>query len=112
MFYKAVRIRFTNRNSGFSQLCRNIPRSKTRRLANNLPHPGLSTDHGGSIPTFTENKTRVPRATLYRVKLAVAKIPTQARWSRGRIAIEGESYSSLWRGVSYAAAALIRESGF
>jgi putative peptide zinc metalloprotease protein len=80
--------------------------------ATNLPHPGLSTDHGGSIPTVIDNKTLVPRASLYRVKFAVAQIPSQARWSRGRIAIEGESYSSLWRGVSYVAAALIRESGF
>jgi putative peptide zinc metalloprotease protein len=80
--------------------------------ATNLPHPGLSTDHGGSIPTVVENKTLVPRASLYRVKLTVAQAPSQARWSRGRIAIEGERYSSLWRGVSYVAAALIRESGF
>jgi putative peptide zinc metalloprotease protein len=77
-----------------------------------LPHPGLASDHGGPIPTVTENKALVPRASLYRVKLLVLQAPVQARWSRGRIAIEGERYSALGRAMSYALAALIRESGF
>jgi putative peptide zinc metalloprotease protein len=80
--------------------------------ATSLPHPGLSTEHGGSIPTVTENKVLVPRASLYRVKLQVMQPSGQARWSRGRIAIEGERYSLVWQGVSYLLAAVIRESGF
>lgn len=80
--------------------------------ASALPHPGLSTEHGGPIPTVNEGRTLVPRASLYRVKLELAGLPGQKRWTRGRIAIEGESYSLLWHGLRYAAAVLIRESSF
>jgi putative peptide zinc metalloprotease protein len=80
--------------------------------AASLPHPGLSTDHGGSLTTTNENRQLVPRNSLYRIKLEVLNPPEQKRWTRGRISIEGERYSLLWRGIRYSLAALIRESGF
>jgi putative peptide zinc metalloprotease protein len=80
--------------------------------ATSLPHPGLSTEHGGLIPTTTENKVLVPRSTLYRVRFEVLEPTPQQRWTSGHISVEGESYSIVWRGLRYAASVLIRESGF
>ncbi len=77
-----------------------------------LSHPGMSTDHGGSIPTVMEGKARVPRATLYLIRLKVHGQPEQLRWSRGNVILEGKRYSKVWRAFSYASAILIRESGF
>jgi putative peptide zinc metalloprotease protein len=77
-----------------------------------LPHPGLSTEHGGSIPTTTEGKTLVPREALYQVRLQVNGQPEQMRWARGRITVQGERYSKLWHALRYASSVLIRESGF
>jgi putative peptide zinc metalloprotease protein len=80
--------------------------------ATSLPHPGLSTDHGGLIPTTTENKVLIPRSTLYRVRFEVLEPAPQQRWTSGHISVEGESYSMVWRSLRYAMSVLIRESGF
>jgi putative peptide zinc metalloprotease protein len=80
--------------------------------ASSLPHPGLSTDHGGLIPTTTENKVIIPRSTLYRVRFEVLEPTPQQRWTSGHISVEGERYSLVWRSMRYAIAVLIRESGF
>ncbi len=77
-----------------------------------LPHPGLSTDHGGSIPTTSDGKTLIPRETLYRVRFEVLGKPEQMRWTRGRVAFEGKAHSKLWMGFRYATAIFVRESGF
>jgi putative peptide zinc metalloprotease protein len=80
--------------------------------AASLPHPGLSTEHGGLIPTTTENKVLVPRSALYRVRFEVVEPTPQQRWTSGHISVEGESYSMVWRSLRYAMSVLIRESGF
>jgi putative peptide zinc metalloprotease protein len=80
--------------------------------ASSLPHPGLSTDHGGIIPTTTENKVLIPRNALYRVRFEVLEPTPHRRWTSGHISVEGESYSLVWRSMRYAMSVLIRESGF
>jgi putative peptide zinc metalloprotease protein len=80
--------------------------------AASLPHAGLSTDHGGSIPTTTDGKTLMPRETLYRVRFEVLGKPEHMRWTRGRVAFEGKAHSKVWMGLRYAAAVFVRESGF
>ena len=77
-----------------------------------LPHPGLSSDHGGPIPTVMDGRAMVPRDSLYLVRLKVAGSPEHTRWSRGRVTLQGERHSKVWRAVSYASSILIRESGF
>lgn len=77
-----------------------------------LPHPGMSTDHGGPIPTVAEGRAVVPREALYLVRLKVQGAPDQVRWSRGRVTLQGQRHSKVWRAFSYAASVLIRESGF
>jgi putative peptide zinc metalloprotease protein len=77
-----------------------------------LPHPGMSADHGGSIPTVMEGKAMVPREAMYLVRLKVEGKPDQARWTRGRITVQGKRHSKLWTAISYASSILIRESGF
>lgn len=77
-----------------------------------LPHPGMSTDHGGSIPTVMDGRAEVPREALYLVRLKVEGTPDQVRWSRGRVTLQGKRHSKVWRAVSYATSVLIRESGF
>jgi putative peptide zinc metalloprotease protein len=77
-----------------------------------LPHPGMSADHGGSIPTVVEGRNLVPREALYLVRLKVEGKPPQARWTRGRITVDGKRHSKVWRAISYASSVLIRESGF
>ncbi len=80
--------------------------------ATSLPHPGLSTEHGGLILTITENKLLIPRNTQYRVRFEVLEPNLQQRWTSGHVSVEGESYSMVWRGLRYAISVLIRESGF
>ena len=80
--------------------------------ASALPHPGLSSDHGGPIPTVMDGRALVPRESLYLVRLKVEGPPEQARWSRGRVTLQGERHSKVWRAISYASSVLIRESGF
>ena len=77
-----------------------------------LPHPGMSSDHGGPIPTVAEGRAAVPREALYLVRLKVEGAPDQVRWSRGRVTLQGQRHSKVWRAISYAASVLIRESGF
>ena len=77
-----------------------------------LPHPGMSAEHGGSIPTVMEGRNLVPRETLYLVRLKVEGKPPQARWTRGSITVNGKRHSKVWRAISYASSVLIRESGF
>ena len=77
-----------------------------------LSHPGMSADHGGSIATVTDGRALVPRDALYLVRLTVVGKPDQVRWTRGRITVNGNRHSKLWRAVSYAGSILIRESGF
>ena len=80
--------------------------------ASALPHPGLSSDHGGPIPTVMDGRALVPRDSLYLVRLKVEGLPEQTRWSRGRVTLQGERHSKVWRAFSYASSILIRESGF
>jgi putative peptide zinc metalloprotease protein len=77
-----------------------------------LPHPALSSEHGGPIPATTEGRAIVPKEGLYLVRLQVEGAPTQARWASGRVTLEGARHSLLWDGVRYAISVLIRESGF
>ena len=77
-----------------------------------LPHPGMSSDHGGPIPTVAEGRAAVPREALYLVRLKVEGAPDQVRWSRGRVTLQGQRHSKVWRAISYAVSVLIRESGF
>ena len=77
-----------------------------------LPHPGMSSEHGGPIPTVTDGKALVPREALYLVRLKVEGQPPQARWTRGHITVDGKRQSKVWRAISYASSVLIRESGF
>lgn len=77
-----------------------------------LPHSGMSSDHGGPIPTVAEGRAAVPREALYLVRLKVEGAPDQVRWSRGRVTLQGQRHSKVWRAISYAASVLIRESGF
>jgi putative peptide zinc metalloprotease protein len=80
--------------------------------ASSLPHPGLSSEHGGPIPTSTDGKVLIPREGLYRVHLQVQGRPDALRWSRGVISVGGTRHSKLWLAVRYASSVLIRESGF
>jgi putative peptide zinc metalloprotease protein len=81
--------------------------------ATSLPHPALSTDHGGLIPTTVENRQLVPRSAMYRVRFELQEANVDhRRWTSGHVSVEGQAYSLLWRGVRYAASILIRESGF
>jgi putative peptide zinc metalloprotease protein len=82
--------------------------------ASSLPHPGMSTDHGGSIPTVAgaESRGQVPREAMYLVRLQLEGKPEQIRWTRGKIVVNGERHSKLLQAVSYAGSVLIRESGF
>lgn len=77
-----------------------------------LSHPGMSSEHGGPIPTVTDGRAQVPRDTVYLVKLRVEGKPAQVRWSRGRVTLQGERYSKVRRAITYASSVLIRESGF
>jgi putative peptide zinc metalloprotease protein len=77
-----------------------------------LPHPGMSGEHGGPIPTVMEGKNLAPRDALYLVRLQVEGKPQQVRWTRGHITVQGKRHSKLWSAVAYASSVLIRESGF
>ncbi len=79
-----------------------------------LPHVGMSTEHGGPIPTVTSSETRgqVPREAMYLVRLKLESKPEQVRWSHGRIVVNGARHSKLLQAASYAGSVLIRESGF
>jgi putative peptide zinc metalloprotease protein len=77
-----------------------------------LPHPGMSGEHGGPIPTVMEGKNLVPREPVYLVRLQVEGKPEQVRWTRGHITVQGKRHSKLWSAVAYASSVLIRESGF
>lgn len=80
--------------------------------ASTLPVPAMSAEHGGPIATTGQPEAPVPRETLYLARLEVHGTPKQIRWSRGRIVVEGKRRSQLWSAVNYAAAVLVRESGF
>jgi hypothetical protein len=80
--------------------------------ASSLPHPGLSSEHGGPILTSSDGKVLIPRESLYRVHLKVQGRPDVLRWSRGMISVGGSRHSKLWLAVRYASSVLIRESGF
>ncbi len=80
--------------------------------ASELPHPALSSEHGGPIPATTEGRAIVPKEALYLVRLKVEGVPPNARWTSGRVVVEGVRHSLLWDGVRYASSVLIRESGF
>jgi len=81
-----------------------------------LDPPYLASIFDGGIPVNeTADGTLVPLQALYRVRLDGAA-PLEAdpraiqRW-RGRVVVEGERRSLLWRAVRWTVGVLIRESG-
>jgi putative peptide zinc metalloprotease protein len=76
-----------------------------------LPDPMLAAAHGGNVETV-EGERLVPRAALYRVRIALDAPPPTGQATRATVVIEGrrESLAADWlRSVS---AVLVRETGF
>lgn len=82
-----------------------IDHSAVRTLAD----PQMATPYGGAIPARFDNKSLMPDAAVYRVRLALdgsATVPV-----RGTALLEGERRSLLGRAFRSAAAVVIREMG-
>jgi putative peptide zinc metalloprotease protein len=82
--------------------------------ASALPHPGMSSEHGGPISAVAgaDGRGQVPREAMYLVRLQIEGKPAQIRWTRGNIVVDGERRSKLLQAISYVGSVLIRESGF
>lgn len=82
-----------------------------------LPNSILDANTGGSIATLRaigdERKhDRIPRDTIYRVRIALDERPHGLQMMLTSVVISGESYAWLPTILSRIAAVLIRESGF
>lgn len=77
-----------------------------------LPHPMLALAHGGPVATTAESGKLVPRAALYRVRIALDAPPPERRVALGTAVIEGRRWSPAADGLRRAAAVIVRESGF
>lgn len=82
--------------------------------AERLPHPVLASTHGGPIPVQRgQGDERLLERGVYRVRLATGRDFRSPVWRLpGRASIEAPPESLAGRFFRYAAAVLIRESGF
>ncbi|MEO5338649.1 MAG: HlyD family secretion protein [Magnetospirillum sp. WYHS-4] len=82
--------------------------------ARSLADPAFASTFGGAVAVAGEgqDKTLVPRDTVYKVALGAEEAPYPFRSVRGRVLLDGPARSlatRLWRATL---AVLIRESGF
>lgn len=86
-----------------------------------LPHPMLDGQWGGPIATSpatagsTGGSARAegsPRASLFRVRVRMKEAPQQVRVGQVQTVVHGHRRSWLMSGWAFAAAVLVRESGF
>jgi putative peptide zinc metalloprotease protein len=77
-----------------------------------LPHPLLSTAHGGPVPVLNDAQGLAPRDTLYRVRIELGEKPPTLHMLRGRVAIDGQARSPLLEWLKPAAVLAVRELSF
>lgn len=63
-----------------------------------LPHPLLSTRHGGQVPVLADTVGLMPRDALYRVRIQLSDQAPRLQVLRGQAVIEGQarSWASEW----------------
>jgi putative peptide zinc metalloprotease protein len=104
-------VRFHASNGGLDTLNGRVEAIDTAR-AQSLPHPMLAAAHGGVLETTSESNKLAPRASLYRVRVALDAPPPAQRVGPGTAVITAERRSIGMDGLRRAAAVLVRESGF
>lgn len=78
-----------------------------------LPHRILDAQSGGPLASLPGwGKERVPRDTIYRVRITLDQPPMTAQMAVGKVVIKGEARAWLSSVLERIAAVLIRESGF
>lgn len=78
-----------------------------------LTHALLDGPYGGPIPTQAVGPAEgAPQKAKYRVRLRLLEEPAESRETLGNVRIEAPRQSLLWRGATWLAGIIIRESGF
>jgi putative peptide zinc metalloprotease protein len=103
--------RFFPRGDELAPIPGTVEEIDTTRTAS-IPTPALAVAHGGPIATGADTERLSPKAALYRVRLKLDRPPARASAMLGSGVIDGEPRSFLGEAMRYAAAILIRESGF
>lgn len=77
-----------------------------------LPHPLLSTRHGGNLPVLQDANGLTPRDALYRVRIRLDHAPERMAVRRGKTLIEAAPRSWLVEAAKTVLVVLIREASF